>query len=85
LIPLSTVLERICISKTVLYRRINSGEFPKPLSIGRHRIAFVEAEITAWIEAWMQARHNGEGADVRRARALHAVQQGVKVKRDLYS
>jgi prophage regulatory protein len=38
LIPLSAVLERICISKTVLYRRINSGEFPKPVPIGQHRI-----------------------------------------------
>lgn len=85
LIPLSVVLERVCISKTDLYRRIKSGEFPKPVPIGRHRIAFVEAEVTTWIVSRMEARENGDGADVRRARALHAVRHGAKAKPDLHS
>lgn len=85
LIPLSAVLERICISKTDLYRRINRGEFPKPVPIGRHRIAFVEAEVANWISSKMEARDKGYGADVRRARALHAIRHGGKIKSDLYS
>lgn len=85
LIPLSTVLERICISKTDVYRRIQRGEFPKPVAIGRHRIAFVESEVAAWILSRMAVRDTGDGADVRRARALHAVRHGAKGKTNLYS
>ena len=85
LIPLSAVLERVCISKTDLYRRISRGEFPKPVPIGRHRIAFVEAEVATWIVSRMEARDIGEGAAVRRARALHAVRHGAKAKPDFYS
>lgn len=85
LIPLSAILERVCISKTDLYRRINRGEFPKPVPIGRHRIAFVEAEVANWISSRMEARDNAEGVDVRRARALHAVRNALKAKPDVYS
>ena len=80
LIPLSAVLERVCISKTELYRRINRGEFPKPVPIGRHRIAFVESEVASWISSRMEARDNEDAATLRRARALHAVRHGGKAK-----
>ncbi len=85
LVSLNAVLDRICISKTDLYRRINSGEFPKPVPIGRHRIAFVESEVVTWILSRLEARDNGEWAAGRRARALHAVRRSGKAKPDLYS
>ena len=67
------VLDRICISKTELYRKINSGEFPRPVPVGRHRVAFLEAEVADWIAARVKAREHGDGADDRRARALKAI------------
>ena len=63
LLPMNEVLARVSISKTQLYRMINAGEFPKPLPIGGHRVAFVEAEVEAWIEQRMKMRDEGVGAD----------------------
>ena len=73
LIPTRTVLECICISKTELYRRINRGDFPKPVPIGRQRVAFIEAEVESWIESRIEARDTGEGVEARRNRATRAV------------
>ena len=80
LIPTIVVLDRVCLSKTELYRRINLGEFSKPLSIGRHRVAFVEAEVAAWIADRMQARENDESAEARKARARHAVGKALRME-----
>lgn len=71
LIPTVVVLDRICMSKTQMYRLIAAGEFPKPVPIGRHRVAFLETEVAAWIDE--RSRLRDEGAEMRRERAIHAV------------
>lgn len=73
IIPTAVVLDRVCMSKTHLYRLINAGKFPKPVPVGRQRVGFVEAEVNAWIEERMQMRDDGIGVSERRARALKAV------------
>lgn len=72
-LPTAVVLDRICISKTQLYRKINAGEFPKPVPIGKQRVAFLEAEVQAWMDARIEARDQGEGSAARRTRAIRAV------------
>ena len=39
----------IDFSKTQLWRLTKAGKFPRPISIGFKRRAWVEAEIDAWI------------------------------------
>ncbi|MGE0055719.1 MAG: helix-turn-helix transcriptional regulator [Hyphomicrobium sp.] len=73
LLPTSAVLDRICISKTELYRRINSGEFPRPVPVGRQRVAFLETEVSDWIAARVKARDQDHGAEQRRVRASKAI------------
>ncbi len=73
LLPTAVVLDRVCVSKTQLYRLINLGEFPKPAPVGRHRVGFLESEVNAWIEGRLRLRDEGAGAETRRARALRAV------------
>lgn len=72
LLSMRDVLARICISKSRLYRSINCGEFPRPVPIGRHRVAFVESEVESWIADRMEARDQGEGVHARRLRAVKA-------------
>jgi prophage regulatory protein len=38
-------------SRDHLRRKVKAGEFPKPLPISRHRIAWIEAEIDEWLAA----------------------------------
>ncbi len=73
IIPTTVVLDRVCMSKTQMYRLINAGEFPKPLPIGRQRVGFVEAEVNAWIDQRVKMRDDAVGANKRRERAIHAV------------
>jgi prophage regulatory protein len=71
-LPTNVVLDRICMSKTQLYRLINSGEFPKPIPIGLQRVGFIEDEVNVWIEQRMRMRDEGVGAEMRRARSERA-------------
>ncbi len=73
LIPIAVVLDRISMSKPTMYRLINAGEFPKPVPVGRQRVAFVESEVAAWINQRVGLRDAGIGAGERRARAIRAV------------
>ena len=50
ILPMTVVLDRVGMSKTQLYRLINSGAFPTPVPVGRNRIGFLESEVNAWIE-----------------------------------
>lgn len=38
-------------SRAHLWRLIKSGQFVAPIKLGANRVAFIEAEIDAWIEA----------------------------------
>jgi prophage regulatory protein len=69
LITMASLLERICLSKTQLYRKINQGDFPRPVPIGRQRIAFLESEVEEWIASRIAARDRGDFADQKGARA----------------
>lgn len=73
LITMDEVLDRVCMSKSQLYRMINAGEFPKSVPVGEHRIGFVDAEVNTWIEQRIKMRDEGVGAEMRRARAVRAV------------
>jgi prophage regulatory protein len=33
---------------TTIYRKMKAGEFPKPLRVGRRRVAWRQSDITAW-------------------------------------
>jgi prophage regulatory protein len=45
------VREATALSRTELYRRIRSGDFPKPVAIGLRAVAWRESDIQAWIAA----------------------------------
>lgn len=74
-ITLEEVLDRVCISRTHLYRLINGGQFPKQVPLGPYKIAFLESEVEDWITARLKARDMGEGEDLRRQRAQHSASQ----------
>ena len=74
-ISMNEVLDRICLSKTHLYRKINAGQFPRPVPLGPQKVAFLESEIEAWMEARLRARANDEGVEERRARASDSVKR----------
>ena len=59
---LPDVRSRISLSRSQIYRKISSGEFPKPYSLGARAVAWLESDVDAWIES----RVNGHAEPVAR-------------------
>lgn len=50
------------LSRPLLSLMAAEGEFPKPVRLGERRIAFVRAEVEAWIDARIAARAANDNA-----------------------
>lgn len=50
LIKLPEVKRRTTLSTSEIYRRIEVGEFPKQVKLGAKAVAWLEHEISAWID-----------------------------------
>jgi prophage regulatory protein len=46
----------ITYSRDHLRRKVKAGEFPEPIAISDHRIAWVEADVDGWLAAKAKAR-----------------------------
>ena len=79
-ISMSEVLDRICLSKTHLYRKINASQFPRPVPLGPQKVAFLESEVEAWMATRLQARDKEEGAQARRERAIASIRRADHVR-----
>lgn len=61
LIKRKEVLSRCAISHSTLYRMINSGEFPKPINLGKRAVAWPETEVEDWIQERIELSHKRRG------------------------
>ena len=59
---LPQVRARTGLSRSEIYRRISTSEFPMPVKIGTRASAWNSAEIDAWIGAKIAARDSGKGS-----------------------
>jgi prophage regulatory protein len=50
------VLKQIPISGATMWRTIAAGEFPKPIRIGKRRVAWLQTEIDDWLADRMEER-----------------------------
>lgn len=53
---LPQVKVRTGLSRSEIYRRIASGDFPQPVKLGKRASAWPEHEITAWCQSRIAAR-----------------------------
>ncbi|BDW83591.1 hypothetical protein MACH24_30290 [Erythrobacter sp. Dej080120_24] len=54
LIRLREVQHRVGLGRSTIYRWMSEGRFPKPVQLGGHAVAWVEAEVEAWIAAYVE-------------------------------
>ncbi len=59
---LPRVLELIGGSRSWVYQEIALGRFPKPISMGKRNVAWIEQEIFDWIEQRIQESRQVKGA-----------------------
>jgi len=62
LIRLSEVRERVPFGRSTLYLLMSQGDFPKPIHIGKRAVAWLESDITAWIENRLSAASANKAA-----------------------
>ena len=55
LIRLKEVMTRTGLSRSSIYAQIQNGTFPKSISIGERSVAWIEQEISDWIDAKISA------------------------------
>lgn len=49
LVRLSEVVERVGLGKSSIYKRMEEGTFPRPLSLGPNTVRWRSSDIDAWI------------------------------------
>ena len=49
LLRVAEVLDRIGIGRAQLYRKLDAGEFPEPVRVGKKSVRFLEDDIEQWI------------------------------------
>lgn len=49
LISIAAVIVKTSKSRSGIYAAIKDGTFPKPVTIGARRVAFIESEVNEWI------------------------------------
>ncbi|TMX34629.1 AlpA family phage regulatory protein [Vibrio sp. Hep-1b-8] len=49
LIKIKEVMYRTSLSQASIYKRIQNGTFPKPVSLGARSVAWHEEEVSVWI------------------------------------
>lgn len=58
------------LDKSVIYKRIAEGKFPKPVPLEGKQVAWVEAEIIQWQKARIAARDEQSRGDRKRRRRV---------------
>ncbi|MDF2811119.1 MAG: phage transcriptional regulator, AlpA [Microvirga sp.] len=56
LVSLNDVCRMTSLSRTAINIKRAAGTFPKAVALGEKRVAFVRAEVMAWIEERIAAR-----------------------------
>lgn len=63
LVRRAEVIHRVGLCKASIYNRMNAGLFPRPISIGGGRIAWLESDIDQWItDRLNEAGRNDDGS-----------------------
>lgn len=55
ILPVRAVAAKTLLSRTVIYRMMGKGTFPKPIKFGRMSV-WLESEVDDWIEARIAER-----------------------------
>jgi len=56
ILRIRAVKDRCGLSRSTLYNRIASGEFPAPISLGARSVGWLESEVDAWIGSCIASR-----------------------------
>jgi prophage regulatory protein len=56
MLRLPSVMERTGLRRSAVYAMVAAGAFPQPVKLSERCVAWVEAEVSAWIAARIASR-----------------------------
>lgn len=59
ILRLPTVKIRTGLSRSTIYLRVSTGNFPKPISLGGRAVGWLESDIEQWIETQIRKSPKG--------------------------
>jgi len=62
LISVNEAAKLTSLSRTSIFKLRSQGKFPKAVPLGEKRVAFVRAEVAAWVEARIAEAQGATGA-----------------------
>jgi prophage regulatory protein len=60
IIRLKHVIDSTGLGRSTIYKYIDEGTFPKPISLGERSVGWVEGEVHDWILAKIEERDLGK-------------------------
>ena len=60
LIRLPEVIHLTGYKRTALYKKIDQGDFPRPVKLGPRAVAWIENEVMNWIKEKIQTRDSNQ-------------------------
>ncbi|ABM61932.1 helix-turn-helix transcriptional regulator [Halorhodospira halophila] len=55
LLRINSVIKRVGLGRSTIYKKVKEGGFPKPIKLGERAIAWRESDIEEWISRRHQA------------------------------
>ena len=63
LLRLAAVMARTGLPRSSIYERMARGDFPRPVSLGKRTVAWLESDVEVWIEARIEASRGESESD----------------------
>lgn len=60
LLRLPAVMARTGLPRSSIYERMARGDFPRPVSLGKRTVAWLETDVDAWIDARIEANRRAD-------------------------
>lgn len=61
-IRLTDVKHQVGLGKSAIYDKVKRGEFPAPINLGARTVAWLSDDITAWMDARIEASRSNGGS-----------------------
>ncbi|MEG9438510.1 AlpA family transcriptional regulator [Edaphobacter sp. HDX4] len=53
---LPTIIETTGLSRSTIYRKLDDGNFPRPVRLGPKSVAWIESEVQDWMDQLASSR-----------------------------
>ena len=59
-IKLPEVMNKTGLGRSSIYRKMNTGDFPRSIQLNKNNIVWLESEVNAWMQAQIEKRNQKE-------------------------